>query len=61
MALNIPTGVTSNGTVQVHWVPTLTDPNALYTMSYDLGAAGVLSVEEMDAAVDGIAEVLLVG
>ena len=27
MALNIPTGVTSNGTVQVHWVPTLADPN----------------------------------
>ena len=27
MALNIPTGVTSNGTVQVHWVPELADPN----------------------------------
>lgn len=27
MALNIPTGVTSNGTVQVHWVPTIADPN----------------------------------
>jgi hypothetical protein len=27
VALNIPTGVTSNGTVQVHWVPTLADPN----------------------------------
>jgi hypothetical protein len=27
VALNIPTGVTSNGTVQVHWVPTIADPN----------------------------------
>ena len=28
-----------------------TDHNILYTMSYDLGAAGILSAEEMDAAV----------
>ena len=42
MALNIPTGVTSNGTVQVHWVPTLTDPNA--PSLAELGAAGALDI-----------------
>ena len=42
MALNIPTGVTSNGTVQVHWVPTLADPNAPTTA--EISGTGSLDI-----------------
>ena len=42
MALNIPTGVTSNGTVQVHWVPTLADPNN--PTATEINANGALDI-----------------